>query len=104
MLLQTGNCTACESPMFRMGAPYLLDTVASFSHVLRSLRWMWAPNQAGAALVQFPATSLHNRYFLVRQSAGLCVPAYLPACRHVHSTLQLSRKRLCHSLPSNLGT
>ncbi len=30
-----------------------------------SLRWMWAPRTAQAALVQFPATSLHNKYFLV---------------------------------------
>ena len=33
-----------------------------------SLRWMWAPNKADAALVQFPTTSLRNNYFLVRTS------------------------------------
>ncbi|CAL8462586.1 g2119 [Coccomyxa elongata] len=35
-----------------------------------SLRWMWAPRTAQAALVQFPATSLHNKYFLVRAGEG----------------------------------
>ena len=32
---------------------------------------MWAPNKAGAALVQFPTTSLRNNYFLVRNKLPL---------------------------------
>lgn len=36
-----------------------------------SLRWMWAPKKAGAALLQFPTTSLRNNYYLVRDALDM---------------------------------
>ena len=56
--LQEGKL-ASQARMYRAFRPVPDTSVAC------SLRWMWAPRQAGAALLQFPTASLHNKYFLV---------------------------------------
>ena len=59
-LSKHSRCTISGcSQLIPLMPPTLVSTACS-------LRWMWAPNTAGAALMQFPTASLRNKYFLVR--------------------------------------
>ena len=54
-----------------------------------SFRWMWAPNKAEAALLQFPTTSLRNKYYLVRSAEPETCSACLPLSLKCSFTVSL---------------